>query len=107
MSDEKRAEEGQANEGAAWAAAQIALGQGGARADAFLDEQARLARVQREQIEEENATRRHLLKIEHVSALASAENWEVKELYAEPGRLDEVFRAITTHDAKRAREIRA
>jgi ABC-2 type transport system ATP-binding protein len=47
------------------------------------------------------------LLIENVSALAVAEKWDVKELYAEPGRLDEVFRAITTHDAKRAREIRA
>jgi ABC-2 type transport system ATP-binding protein len=41
------------------------------------------------------------LPIEAVSALAVAEKWDVKELYAEPGRLDEVFRAITTHDAKR------
>jgi ABC-2 type transport system ATP-binding protein len=47
------------------------------------------------------------LLIENVSALAAAEKWDVKELYAEPGRLDEVFRAITTHDAKRAREVRA
>jgi ABC-2 type transport system ATP-binding protein len=47
------------------------------------------------------------LLIENVSALAAAEKWDVKELYAEPGRLDEVFRAITTHDAKRARETRA
>jgi ABC-2 type transport system ATP-binding protein len=31
----------------------------------------------------------------------------VQELYAEPGRLDEVFRAITTHDATRAREAKA
>lgn len=46
------------------------------------------------------------LLIENVSALAASENWDVKELYAEPGRLDEVFRAITTHDAKRAREVR-
>ncbi|HEX3664835.1 MAG TPA: ABC transporter ATP-binding protein [Rhizomicrobium sp.] len=46
------------------------------------------------------------LLIENVSALAAAEKWDVKELYAEPGRLDEVFRAITTHDAKRARERR-
>ncbi len=30
----------------------------------------------------------------------------MKELYAEPGRLDEVFRAITTHDAARARASR-
>ena len=47
------------------------------------------------------------LLIEDVSALAAAEKWDVKELYAEPGRLDEVFRAITTHDAKRARDARA
>jgi ABC-2 type transport system ATP-binding protein len=47
------------------------------------------------------------LLIEDISALATAERWDVKELYAEPGRLDEVFRAITTHDATRAREIRA
>jgi hypothetical protein len=31
----------------------------------------------------------------------------VKELYAEAGRLDEVFRAVTTHDAARARRNRA
>jgi ABC-2 type transport system ATP-binding protein len=47
------------------------------------------------------------LLIEDISALATAERWDVKELYAEPGRLDEVFRAITTHDAARAREFRA
>jgi ABC-2 type transport system ATP-binding protein len=41
--------------------------------------------------------------IEAVSALAARENWTVKELYAEPGRLDEVFRAITTSDAARAK----
>jgi ABC-2 type transport system ATP-binding protein len=41
------------------------------------------------------------LPIEEVSALVVRENWDVKELYAEPGRLDEVFRAITTHDAAR------
>ena len=29
-----------------------------------------------------------------------------QELYAEAGRLDEVFRAITTHDTARAREAR-
>src|SRR5689334_7508727 len=39
------------------------------------------------------------LLIEDVSALAAAEKWDVKELYAEAGRLDEVFRALTTHDA--------
>jgi ABC-2 type transport system ATP-binding protein len=39
--------------------------------------------------------------------MAVAEKWDVKELYAEAGRLDDVFRAITTHDADRAREARA
>ena len=47
------------------------------------------------------------LLIEAVSALAMRENWTVKEMYAEPGRLDEVFRAITTDDAKRAKAARA
>ncbi|MEI9887869.1 MAG: ABC transporter ATP-binding protein [Rhizomicrobium sp.] len=41
------------------------------------------------------------LPIEAISALAVAEKWDVKELHAEAGRLDEVFRAITTHDAVR------
>lgn len=45
------------------------------------------------------------LLIEDVSALAKS--WDVKELYAEAGRLDEVFRAITTQDTARAREARA
>jgi ABC-2 type transport system ATP-binding protein len=43
------------------------------------------------------------LLIEDVSALVVAEKWDVKELYAEAGRLDDVFRAVTTHDAARAR----
>ncbi len=43
------------------------------------------------------------LLIEDISALATREKWDVKELYAEAGRLDEVFRAITTHDAARAK----
>ena len=47
------------------------------------------------------------LLIEDVSALAQSEKWDIKGLYAEPGRLDEVFRSITTHDAARARESRA
>ncbi len=46
------------------------------------------------------------LLIEDVSALAIAEKWDVRELYAEAGRLDEVFRSITTHDTARAREAR-
>ena len=48
--------------------------------------------------------RSNALIVEHVSALARAERWDVKELYAEAGRLDDVFRAITTPDAQRARE---
>jgi ABC-2 type transport system ATP-binding protein len=44
------------------------------------------------------------LLIETVSALAMAEKWDVKELYAEAGRLDEVFRSLTTSDDQRARE---
>ena len=41
--------------------------------------------------------------IEAVSALAAREAWTVQEMYAEPGRLDEVFRAVTTSDAARAK----
>jgi ABC-2 type transport system ATP-binding protein len=44
--------------------------------------------------------------IEEVGRMAADDEWNVKELYAEPGRLDDVFRAITTHDATRARETR-
>jgi gliding motility-associated transport system ATP-binding protein len=44
------------------------------------------------------------LIIERVSQLALSEHWDVRELYAEAGRLDDVFRSITTSDAKRARE---
>ncbi|HTO39528.1 MAG TPA: ABC transporter ATP-binding protein [Rhizomicrobium sp.] len=47
------------------------------------------------------------LLIEDVSALARVQNWNVKELFAEAGRLDDVFRAITTQDTTRAREARA
>jgi ABC-2 type transport system ATP-binding protein len=47
------------------------------------------------------------LLIEDISALAVREKWDVKELYAEAGRLDEVFRAITTHDTARARAAAA
>ncbi|HUO98723.1 MAG TPA: ABC transporter ATP-binding protein [Rhizomicrobium sp.] len=43
------------------------------------------------------------LLIEAVSALVAREGLKLKELYAEPGRLDEVFRAITTSDAARAK----
>jgi gliding motility-associated transport system ATP-binding protein len=44
------------------------------------------------------------LIVEPVSAAANTEQWPVKELYAEAGRLDEVFRSLTTGDAERARE---
>jgi ABC-2 type transport system ATP-binding protein len=43
------------------------------------------------------------LLIEEVSAVAASERWDVKEFYAEAGRLDDVFRAITTPDASRAK----
>ena len=42
--------------------------------------------------------------IDRVTQLAISEHWDVRELYAEAGRLDDVFRAITTPDAQRARE---
>jgi len=42
--------------------------------------------------------------IEDISAMAASEKWDVKQLYAEAGRLDEVFRSLTTSDADRARE---
>ena len=45
------------------------------------------------------------LPIEDISALAVREKWDVRELHAEAGRLDEVFRAITTHDAARAKAV--
>jgi ABC-2 type transport system ATP-binding protein len=48
--------------------------------------------------------RANTLIVENVIALAGAERWDVKELYAETGRLEDVFRAITTPDAQRARE---
>jgi Tfp pilus assembly protein PilF len=49
-------------------AAHVALGQGGGRADTYLDEQTRLTRLQIEQLEEENATRQTILKLEQASA---------------------------------------
>ena len=44
------------------------------------------------------------LIIERVSQVAVFEHWDVRELYAEAGRLDDVFRSITTPDAERLRE---
>jgi ABC-2 type transport system ATP-binding protein len=43
---------------------------------------------------------------EEISRLIASENWTIKRLNVESGRLDDVFRAITTHDAARARESR-
>ncbi len=40
------------------------------------------------------------LLIEDVSTLAVEKSWNVKALYAEEGRLDEVFRSLTTSDAE-------
>jgi ABC-2 type transport system ATP-binding protein len=40
--------------------------------------------------------------VEEIGAAAVRERWQVKELYAEPGRLDEVFRSLTTSDSDRA-----
>lgn len=47
--------------------------------------------------------RKNALLIEDVSALAVREKWDVRELHSEPGRLDEVFRAITTPDSARTK----
>lgn len=47
--------------------------------------------------------RKNALLIEDVSALAVRQKWDVRELHADAGRLDEVFRAITTSDAARTR----
>jgi ABC-2 type transport system ATP-binding protein len=49
----------------------------------------------------------HAVLVEDVSRLAAGENWNLRRLSVESGRLDDVFRAITTHDAARAREGRA
>jgi hypothetical protein len=61
----KERESGEAGSGLA---AAMAVGQAGDRADTFLDEQTKLTRLQIAQIEEENATRRRILKLEHASA---------------------------------------
>ncbi|MBV9992580.1 MAG: hypothetical protein JOZ72_14975 [Alphaproteobacteria bacterium] len=49
--------------------AQVALGQDSPHAKAYLEEHTRLTRLQIAQHEEENATRRRLLKLEHASAI--------------------------------------
>ena len=36
--------------------------------------------------------------IDRVAQLAKAEGWNVRSLYGEPGRLDEVFRSLTRSD---------
>ena len=40
--------------------------------------------------------------IEDIGAMAASEKWDVREFYAEAGRLDDVFRSITTPDSSRA-----
>jgi ABC-2 type transport system ATP-binding protein len=52
-------------------------------------------------------SRKNALLIEEVSALAVKQKWDVRELYSDAGRLDEVFRAITTPDSPRPRTIAA
>jgi ABC-2 type transport system ATP-binding protein len=47
------------------------------------------------------------LLIEDVSALVVREKFDVRELFAEAGRLDEVFRAITTQETARAKAAAA
>jgi ABC-2 type transport system ATP-binding protein len=47
--------------------------------------------------------RKNALLIEEVSALAVREKWDVREIHCDAGRLDEVFRAITTPDSARPR----
>ncbi len=44
------------------------------------------------------------LLTEDISAMAANERWEIKQLYTDEGRLDEVFRSLTTSDSDRARE---
>lgn len=61
--------ENKAAENKSGLAASVAIGRGGERADTFLDEQTRLTRLQIGQLEEENLTRRRMLKIEHASAV--------------------------------------
>lgn len=62
-------DEHQTGENTSRLAAALAAGKGGDRADTFLDEQTRLTRLQIEQLEEENHTRRRMLKLEHASAV--------------------------------------
>ncbi|TNE59955.1 MAG: ATP-binding cassette domain-containing protein [Alphaproteobacteria bacterium] len=45
------------------------------------------------------------LLIEEVSALAQSRGWNVRALYAEEGRLDEVFRMLTTSDVSERHDI--
>ena len=40
--------------------------------------------------------------IEAITRQAAQRGWKVRELYAEPGRLDDVFRSITTRDTAQA-----
>jgi tetratricopeptide (TPR) repeat protein len=60
-------DESKAGESTSGLAASLAREQGGDRAGLYLDEQTKLTRLQIEQIEEENATRRHILKLERAS----------------------------------------
>jgi len=66
-----------------------------------------VAQVERKALDEDDVQftafpKSGTLLVEAVGTLVAREGWQVKELYAEAGRLDEVFRAITTSDAARA-----
>src|ERR1700749_1551586 len=61
-------EDNKALEGAPGIPAAMAMGPDSARANTYLDEQTKLTRLQIEQIEEENVTRRRILKLEQASA---------------------------------------
>lgn len=63
------AEERKSGIDASGVAAMLAAGSGDGRAETFLEEQTRLARLQIRQIEEEDSTRRRILRLEHISAV--------------------------------------
>lgn len=49
----------------------------------------------------ENASESDTMLVDAVARLAREENWPVRALYGEPGRLDEVFRSLTRSDTAR------
>lgn len=49
----------------------------------------------------ENASESDTMLVDAVARVAREENWPVRALYGEPGRLDEVFRSLTRSDTAR------